>query len=308
MKIYAILDHPHYNRTILGVIEKWKEQGHEVQVDMYYDINKALWADIIFGDYIQGGVVGCVNDADTHKKPMVIRGIDIDLYYGHYMGIDWSKCKAVLFICDYMRKFAVESYIASHGEPKCHIEVVNIGIDPDKWTFSDKSVNRGKTVGWINNFWSGKGVELLCQIIFKLVKIDPEYKFEVVGEGSEPWLNKYFDEFISRNNLSANVKRIKYVESVDDWMNHIDYILSTSMKECFSLPMAEGMAKGIKPVIHHWWGADEIYPSEFIFESVDQAIDIITSKDYDSQRYRQYILDHYTLEKHTNNLNRILCL
>jgi hypothetical protein len=74
MKIYAILDHTGYNKTLLNVVEKWTEQGHKVILDMYYDAAKADWADVVFGEYIQGGVVGAVNDPNL-KTPIVMTQI-----------------------------------------------------------------------------------------------------------------------------------------------------------------------------------------------------------------------------------------
>lgn len=305
-KIYIIPDHPGYNRTILGVADKWREQGHEVQLDMYYDVNRAEWCDVIFGEYIQGGVVHAMQDPNL-KKPIVIRGIDIDLYFGHYLGLDWNKAKAVLFITDYMKNFIAQNYISAVKTPTCQVETVKLGIDLSKWTFRDRSVERGKTIGWINNFWSGKGIELLCQLIYKLVKADKEYKFEIVGQcHSERWLIKYFEEFCKRNGLWENIKMIDSVVSVDEWMNGIDYILSTSMKECMSLPMAEAMAKGIKPVIHHWWDAKELYPAELVYETVDEAFGMITDNRYDSKFYRKFIEDNYSLDKEVAALNKIL--
>lgn len=306
MKIYTILDHIGYNKTLLNVIERWRNDGHEVIPDMYYDPEKAEWCDVIFGEYIQGGVIHAVKDKGR-GKPMIIRGIDIDLYFGHQMGIDWDDCKAVLFINDYMREYIVDQYRAARAvEPKCLIETVHLGVDMDKWTY--KKRQPGFRIGWINGIWPGKGVELLCQIIYKMVKLDKRYTFEVVGNCNHKWLEKYFQEFINRNGLQDNVKRINNVASVDDWMENIDYVLSTSMKECMSLPIAEAMAKGIKPVIHNWWGADQLYPGDLVFQTAEQASHIIISPQYDSHFYRQFIQDRYSLDKEYNKLNEIIGL
>ena len=306
MKIYVIVDHNGYNKTILNVVEKWREQGHQVKVDMYYDVEKMMWCDVIFGDYIQGGIVHAVKD-ENNKKPMVIRGIDIDLYFGHYMGLDWDKCKAVLFINDYMREYIVDKYKAAKGvEPKCQIETVHLGIDLAKFTY--KEGKKGKNIGWLNRFWTGKGIELMLQIVYKMVKYDPEYKFELVGPCNEHWVEKYISEFLKRNGLSENVKKLSSVPDVNVWMENMDYMLSTSMKECMSLPIAEAMAKGIKPVIHNWWGADNLYPGDLVFQTAEQACDIIMEDKYDSHFYRKYIEDNYTLDKEVNKLNEILGL
>ena len=88
-------------------------------------------------------------------------------------------------------------------------------------------------------------------------------------------------------------------------MNGIDFIMSTSMKECMSLPLVEGMAKGIKPIIHNWWGADELYGKEYVWNSIDEILPSLEGN-YDSNKYRQFIANNYSLEKEVNKLNEIM--
>ena len=167
--------------------------------------------------------------------------------------------------------------------------------------------NFSDRVSWNTNCGS-KGVELLCQVIYETVKRDPEYTFEIVGTQVEAWSKRYFEEFIKRNGLENNVKRIQRVEDVNEWMEGIDYILSTSMKECQSLPLLEAMAKGVKPVIHHWWDASELYPEKFIFQTPKQAVDIIMNDDYNSNEYYKFVAVNYDINIQVNKLNKILNL
>lgn len=305
MKVYAILDHKASNKTFLDLAEKLRQRGHEVQVDMYFDPAKEAWCDVMWGEYIQGGVVDAFREG--FKKPFILRGIDIDLYFGHYMALDYEKTKAVLFINDYIRKWAIQKWESSNDKklPVPH-ETVFLGLEPEKWTFKDRSKERGKKVAWLNNIWSGKGVELLCQVAYNVIKRDPEFEFHVTGPVSEPWVIQYFDEFVKRNGLESNIIRQERVNSVDEWLEDKDYILSTSMKECMSMPMAEAMLKGIKPVIHHWWGAAELYPPELVWDSVDQAVESIFSSDYDSASYRKFIEDNYSMDRQVESVEKWL--
>lgn len=307
MKIYAILDHPGYNKTMGPVFEEWQKQGHEIKVDMYFDEEKVEWCDVIFGEYIQGGVVHALKKKNLNK-PIYVRGIDIDLYFGHYLGVDLAKAEALMFINDYMREWAVENYKRTGKKLPEVIETVHLGVDMSKWTFSERSTQRSKRVGWINAVWSGKGINLLAELIYELNKVDPEYTWDVVGQVKEPWVGKYFDEFIKKNNLQDKVNRIDRVKSVDKWADGISHIVSTSMKECMSLPIAECMAKGIKPVVNAWWGADNLYPAKHVFNSVREAVEMITNNDYNSSEYRQFIEDNYSIKKQVNLLNKIMGL
>ncbi len=306
MKIFAILDHRAANKTFLPLIEPLRKLGHEIEVDMYYDPEKVKWCDIIWGDYIQGGVCDMMRDIDKIDKPIYLRGIDIDLYYGHYCGVDFNRVKGVYFIANFMKEMAEKEWIGKNGELKVPTGVTKLGIDLKLWHYKDRSILRGKNVGWINRFWSGKGIALMLQIAHKLIKQDPEFHFEIAGVIAEPWLKIYFDQYIRRNGLDDNIKHVGAVESVNDWMNDKDYMLCTSMKEALSLPMIEGMAKGIKPVIHNWFGADDVYPSKYVFNTIDEAIEMLTNKEYDSEEYRNFVLKEHNLDNSVKQFLEII--
>lgn len=305
MKICVIVDHRVANKTILGVVKRWEADGHDVHVDMYYDNEKVEWADVVMCDYIQGGTCDLFHDMDNITTPVHVRGIDIDLYYAHFMGLDLNRFTSLMFINDYMRQYAVDKYESANHKITIPIHTVPVGIETKDWKYNDKSSEHGKKIGWINNFWSGKGVGILCQVIYNILKEDREYTFEVVGNCSEPWLEKYFEEFIKSNDFQDRVKRINNVVSVNDWLDKMDYILSTSMKECQSLPMLEAMAKGIKPLIHNWWGADKLYPDKLVWNGVNEIMPMLQGE-YNSREYRDFVIEHNTIKKEYNLLNEIL--
>ena len=51
------------------------------------------------------------------------------------------------------------------------------------------------------------------------------------------------------------------------------------------------MAGGIKPVIHNFRGAKELYPDINIFNTIDEAANEIMNKDYHSKMYRDWIIN-----------------
>ena len=65
----------------------------------------------------------------------------------------------------------------------------------------------------------------------------------------------------------------------------MDYSLSCSYKEAFSLITAESMACGLKPVIHNWLGAKDIWGDQWTFNTIDEAVEIFLG-DYISNDYR----------------------
>ena len=97
-----------------------------------------------------------------------------------------------------------------------------------------------------------------------------------------------------------------FLPGIDEFLEGKNYLLHASHKEAFSAATAEAMAKGIKPVPHRFFGADDIWPG-LTWDSIDQAIEMITNDTYDSQSYRQYLIDHrYTLPQMMESIDLII--
>ena len=57
---------------------------------------------------------------------------------------------------------------------------------------------------------------------------------------------------------------------------------------------------------HRFFGADDIWPG-LTWDSIDQAIDKITSQEYDSISYRQYLIDRgYTLDSMMSKIQEVI--
>jgi hypothetical protein len=94
--------------------------------------------------------------------------------------------------------------------------------------------------------------------------------------------------------------------TVDEFLEDKNYLLHASHKEGFSYATAEAMAKGIKPIIHRFYGADDLWPN-MTWDSIDQAIEMITNKEYNSASYRQYLINQgYTLPQMMEAFNKVI--
>jgi hypothetical protein len=51
----------------------------------------------------------------------------------------------------------------------------------------------------------------------------------------------------------------------------------------------EAAAKGIKPVIHNWPGAEQMYPTSWVFDSIGMAKQYIDIGEYNSNAYRAFV-------------------
>jgi glycosyltransferase involved in cell wall biosynthesis len=94
-------------------------------------------------------------------------------------------------------------------------------------------------------------------------------------------------------------------DDVNSWLDDKHYIVSTSMIESQSRGVLEGMACGLKPVIHNFPGAGQTFPSEFLFNISEEFCEQICSDKYEPQRYRRFVEENYPLENQLKEINDI---
>ena len=56
------------------------------------------------------------------------------------------------------------------------------------------------------------------------------------------------------------------------------------------------MAKGLKPILNNFFGAEEIWSKEYLYTNWDDVIKMF-QESIESEKYRQYIEKHYSLER-----------
>jgi glycosyltransferase involved in cell wall biosynthesis len=198
------------------------------------------------------------------------------------------------------------------------IHTIPFSIDLDRYRFAERG--HGFDIAVVSEKWISKGTDLILQIALKLKQIDPRYKIHWLGRWSEnAWEQSYFNDFIEHHGL--NFEFTEWLDgdnAVDDFLEGKNYLLHASHKEAFSSATAEAMAKGIKPVLHRFYGADDLWPG-ITWDSIDEAVDLIVGKqivpgqrsykgeNYHSQIYRQYLIDRgYTLPQMMEKIDAII--
>jgi hypothetical protein len=68
------------------------------------------------------------------------------------------------------------------------------------------------------------------------------------------------------------------------------------------------MAKGLKPVIHNFFGDPcAIFDRKYVFDTSKQAVEMILSEEYSPAEYRKHIEVRYNLNDVFNKYESILC-
>ena len=277
------------------MMDCWRAQGHEVRNRYTFHLPDAEWADLLWFDCVDGNLVlASTQYYDLLKNKRVIaRGIDIDIWVGHFGRVDWSVVGDLIFIARHIKENAMSRYNFPEG---LRIHHIPCGVDLRRITMRQNPVRNNK-IAVVMRLWHGKGIDYLLQLALMM----PDYEFHVLGkDGMENWYRAYFQHI-----APPNLIRTAHVDDINAWYEDKSVILVTSKKEAFSYAAAEGMAKGLKPVIHDFYGAADIWPDEYRWRVLCEAKRMIKGGDYNPDEYRAYIADNYSLETMMQEINEV---
>lgn len=322
MKI-ALFD-PYAGKFTKDMCEWWQLHGHEARRETYYNPELVDWADVVWFDTCDNNLLSATNpdqalkdewkysnrpgawdmhEMDLSNKKIIVRPIDIEVWQGHHAYDHmWDVVDDVIFLAPHIQEiFNADSRTQGHRFKQ---HTIPCGVDLDKWTFKERT--DGFNIGIVSELWESKGVDLVLQIALKLKEIDSRYNIEWIGKQQMyHWGKAYFDDFVSGQQLPI-LYSTDFVEDLDKWWEAKNYVLHCSAKETYSYAVAEAMAKGIKPIFHKYYGAEATWPG-LTWSSIDEAVDMITEMKYNSESYRQYLIDHrLDLDSMMESINEVI--
>jgi hypothetical protein len=300
---------PYNKKFTAEMISWWETHGHEVQFNQYYNPQLVEWADVVFFETTDNNLLSATNpdqalladdsnyrpwsmhDMDLTDKKIIVRPIDIEVYTGHHAHENiWELVTDCIFIAPHIRDIMMEDSRPQASNMKIH--VIPHSINPDKWTFKERKP--GFNIGVVAERWVSKGTTLAIQLAMAL----PEYNIYWLGKNNDyHWQEFYLQDKVAK--LCPNLHLEEgFVDDLDSWWEDKQYVLSCSMKEAFGCNIAEAMAKGIKPLIHTFYGYEPIWgDSGYTWSSIDECVKLIKENKYNSQEYLDYLVGKgYTVD------------
>jgi len=299
----AIFD-PYRGRFTNDMVNWWRREGHEVKTDLYYDPELVLWADLVWFDTCDNNIKSATNPGeailgakffnnteipwDMHEmdltgKTIVCRPIDIEVWQGHHADARiWDLVDHCIFIAPHIRDLMMADSRPQESDMKIH--VIPCGVELSRWTYKERTP--GKKVAIVAERWVSKGTDYIIQLAMML----PTYEFHWLGTDNDyNWEAEYLRDKIAKKCPNI-ILHEEYVEDLDEWLDDKDYLLSASHKEAFGYSIAEAMAKGIKPIVHEFYGFEPLWgDSGYTWATLQEAYDLITKYDYYSSDYLHYL-------------------
>lgn len=237
---------------------------------------------------------GWTNDAPMHtarRNLMFLRRYEL---FNGALNRDWNSVDALICVNNWIKGIA-ESHLRNSGF-KTPVYTIYNGTDVNLWKYRNRKPN--KSVGMACHIHPKKNIPLALQI---LALLPEDYELHIAGELQDPCTAEYL------NHVGRTLRRRIYLyghipsEDLDEWWEMMGVCLSTSLSEGNPNNVIEAMAKGIKPVVHYWPGAEDQFP-DYLFCTAQEAANQILSKDYDSAAYRNLVQAKFSL----SNIERVV--
>ncbi len=217
--------------------------------------------------------------------------------------VDWSKVDKLILVNE-----NVEHVLRTFHNLPIKPEIIRNGVDINKFVVpQDKKYGKNIcSLGYIN-YKKNPALLLYC---FKAIHDwDPEFRFHIAGAHQDPRIKIYFDHMLTKLNLPISLEN--WVNDVPAYLKDKDFVISTSLFESFHYSIAEGMASGVLPLVHHWPGAENIYPEKYLFYTPDDCVRLVrelmgADRKELAHENREYIAGQFSLENTVRGFTRVI--
>lgn len=279
--------------SFLGEIINALSDEYEVKkaiVTNYSQINEGMeWADICWFEWCDELVIyGSKLDIAKEKK-IVCRLHSYEAFTDYITQVNWENVNKLICVSEFISSIIVKK---TNIDSEKSIVIQN-GIDIDKYNYKERKP--GFNVAYVGYINYKKGPMLLLHTFKAIYEKDNRYKLYIAGEFQDERYVLYFSQMIKELGLENNVIYEGWQSELDKWLENKNYILCTSLLESQNISVMQGMSKGIKPIIHNFVAAKEIYLHKYVWNSIDEAVSMISNDEYNSKEYRDYIANDYSL-------------
>jgi glycosyltransferase involved in cell wall biosynthesis len=303
----AVLCLPGLESFLSDIVTHLQSQ-HDVRTCYCVDQNQVAetvrWADTVWLEWANELAAAVTNqDNMLDGKRVICRLHSYEAFSAFPRQIDWSRIDDLVFVAHHIKNFTLDQY---PGVAKAvqRMHVLPNGVDVDKYRFIPK--HRGKNLAFLGNVNYKKGPLLLLHALHALVKRDPGYKLFVAGTFQDARYALYYRQMVVKLGIGKNLVVDGWVTDVPKWLENKHYIVCSSVLEGHPVGIMEAMATGLKPVIHNFVGAEQIYRPRFLWNSVDQFVEHVLENSYRPEEYRRYVTDNFSLTAQLAQLDKII--
>ncbi len=217
--------------------------------------------------------------------------------------VNWGNIDTVILPANSSVKRTFYDFVGDIGSDTKMIEM-GLAVDTGKCEFNELS--KGKRIGCVGNFNSANNLVMVIQAMQKLNYIDPDYRLYLCGEFEDKVIEEYIRHMIEVLGLGNVVFFDGEQTNLNAWARDKHYIVSGGISWDSSEAVMKCMAAGLKPLVHNFPGADEIFDSRFIYNISEDFCRMITEEDYCPSDYRRIAEAKYDIKKQFSVANNAI--
>ena len=249
------------------IAEDWLNKDHIIRHCPNYSVWRNFRPNLILFEYCNNNVFRYTNQfVKEHgkAKKVVVRAHGVGIRYNIYKFVNWDYVDDLIFVSDHLKRMT-----DGWDFKNTQIHIVHNGINLNRFTLK-KSFKPTYKLAYVGRWVPFKGIDKLPEIVERFKKVDSRYELYCA---------------------TGNIK------DINTWLEDKDYLIHPSTIESFSYVVGEALAKGIRPLINKWEGAEEIWGNEFFIDDFNL--------EQDPLRFRKIIEDKYDQKRMIKEINKI---
>ncbi|MBU0553619.1 glycosyltransferase [Myxococcota bacterium] len=252
------------------------------------------WADVIWLEWGDHLAVEFTKRPRPPGKRVICRVHSWEAVDGVVRGVTWSRVDQVIFVAPHIQAITEDLVPDLKRQLKGRYLVPN-GVDLDRFAFIDRP--RGKRLAYLGYINHKKGPMLLLHAFSALVAEDPEYELHIGGRFQDARYHLYLQQMLGPLGLEGRVTFHGWIDDPARWLADKHYIVCSSVLEGHPVGLTEGMARGLKPLIHEFVGAGGVFPRALRWRTIPEFVRLVREGDYAPSAYRGFVASHYGLAK-----------
>lgn len=301
----SIICMPKMDTFIRPLAERLSNE-YEIRLTLGVDENEILnemqRADVVWLEWANdSAVVATKQLTRMFKRPKIILRLHSYEALGGYLPlITWGVVDKLVLVAPHMAD--VCEWMMPGITQKVDTVILPNGVDLDEHPLKER--DHGENVAWVCDISHKKGPELFAQV----VSVNRDKKFHVAGGFQEPRYILYLQHILKE--MDVNVIFYGHLDSnmMNAFWENQNYLISTSPHEGHPYNIMEAMARGIKPLIHNFYGADKLYPKHLLWNTLRELRhEAEFRSNYDSMKYREHVvMSNWTLDAQVDGARRII--
>jgi len=303
MKI-AVACAPNEDRFLKPLLKYWvknrKYQVKRFRTGSVADLLDMMdWSDVTWFEWCSDVVAEISNFPKLCRN--IVRLHSCEAYNEIINKVKWERIDDLVLVAPHIKRRLAER---QPNVKKTKVHIIPNGIDMKRFQIPREKFKRDHiaigSLGFINH---NKNQAFLFQLIKYLTDhTDKKYKLHIAGVHQDDALRDYLNHM--EKTLGIDVTYWGWVKKSEEFLKGIDILVSTSMREGHPVGISEGMAMGIKTLVHNYVGAEGSYPDWALFNSVDEFVALCNAP-AEPKKYREWV-ERYSLKKQIEKTDVLL--